>query len=122
MKYLFSISFLIIYLIGVIQPSWILIDFYTHRDEYTLKYCRFLDEGITQCRASCYLQSQLDSQQKENTESKFIASQQQKKHELNKQEKTSLYDDFDTVEKTTFFYSTWHQYNVIHIIFHPPKV
>lgn len=75
MKYLISISLLIVYLAGSIRSSWTLIDFYIHRDDLTMKYCRFLDQGITQCRASCYLESLLAEEEKTNPSTKILPTQ-----------------------------------------------
>ncbi len=121
MKYLFSISFIIIYLVGVLQPSWILIDFYRNRDDYTQKYCINLDKGITQCRASCYLENLLEDQQNEKSDAKFISSQPYKMIELIGREKTDFSIFSDNEKYRSHYISDQYQFDFFHFIFHPPK-
>ncbi|NJN24854.1 MAG: hypothetical protein HC819_02130 [Cyclobacteriaceae bacterium] len=68
MKQIFSISLLFVFLTGSIRPAWVFIDFHANRDDYTSQYCIMLDQGITQCRASCYLTNQLKVGQEENAQ------------------------------------------------------
>ena len=121
MKYVFSISLLLIYLVGSIQSSWVLIDFYWNRDDYTQKYCLYLDEGITQCRASCYLENLLKDQHKDKSEAKLISSQQYKMTELISYEKID-FSNLNKLEKHRFFYDSGpYQFDFHHFVFHPPK-
>ena len=53
-------------------------DFYWNQNDYTEKYCQVLDKGITQCRASCYLDNLLEKKHKEPSEA-LINSQQKVK-------------------------------------------
>jgi hypothetical protein len=71
-KNLLSIFFVGVYLLGSMQTYRVLIDFYWNRDDYTQNYCVNLDAGITQCRASCYLDKLLE-EEKENEGSTQIA-------------------------------------------------
>lgn len=121
MKYLVSISLLLIYLAGSIQSSWILIDFYWNRDDYTQKYCLYLDEGITQCRASCYLENLLEDRQKDKSEAKLISSQQYKMSELISYEKIDFVY-LNTLETLHSFYNSGqYQFDFFHFVFHTPK-
>ena len=122
MKYLFSISFLFIYLLGTFQPSWILVDFYWNRDDYTQKYCLSLDEGITQCRASCYFENLLKNHQKDSPESTFISSLQYKMTELIRQENTDVIYNIKQEKHQSFYNSGQYQFDFCQLIFHPPKV
>ncbi len=121
MKYLFSISFIFIYLLGVLQPSWILIDFYWNRDDYTQKFCINIDEGITKCRASCYLDNLIEDQQHEKSEAKFISIQQSKMTELISWEIID-FSNFLYLEKHRSKYvSNQHHIDFFNFIFRPPK-
>ena len=122
MKYIFSIAFIFIYLAGSLQSSWVLIDFYMNRDDYTQKYCLYLDGEITQCRASCYLEKLQEKQQKGKTDSTIISSQQHKIIELISQEKISFKSFFKLVIISVFYDTGQYQFDFQKLIFHPPKV
>lgn len=92
-----------------------------NRDDYTQKYCRLLDQGITQCRASCYLDDLLAEQQSGQEEAQIIISQQQKFYELISPEKTSLDHTFETKKNTSFFYTHLYEFDAQQFVFHPPK-
>ena len=93
-----------------------------NRDDYTQKYCQYLDEGITQCRASCYLENLLENQKKNKTDATIISSQQHEITELISQEKIPI-DSFFTLGKISAFYDTGHyQFDFQKLIFHPPKI
>jgi hypothetical protein len=99
-----------------------LIDFYLNRDDYTQKYCLYIDEGITQCHASCYLETLLENQQQEESEAKLVASRQYKMTELINYENIDLshLDKFE--EQRSFYNSGQYQFDFSNYIFHPPKV
>lgn len=122
MKYLVSISLLLIYLAGSIQSSWILIDFYWNRDDYTQKYCLYIDEGITQCRASCYLENLLEDRHNYKSEAKLISSQQYKMSELISYEKIDFIQLNNPENHQSFYNSGQYQFDFLHFVFHPPKV
>ena len=121
MKILVSISLIMIYLIGTLQTSMILIDFYWNRDDYTKRYCEFLDQGITQCGASCYLDDLLKTKESKESEAKFVAPRNLKVLEY------TLNDEL-TIKRSFFFTSGSNGYHVnnyrfdhCYPIFHPPK-
>ncbi|MCK5105388.1 MAG: hypothetical protein KAR17_21340 [Cyclobacteriaceae bacterium] len=98
-----------------------MIDFYWNRDDYTQKYCLYLDEGITQCRASCYLENLLKDQHKDKSEAKLISSQQYKMTELISYEKID-FSNLNKLEKHRSFYDSGpYQFDFLHFVFHPPK-
>lgn len=122
MKYLISISLLTIYLFGTLQSSWVLIDFYWNRDDYTQKYCLFLDEGITQCGASCYLDKLLAEKEKEGSDAQIISNQKIKIVELS----SSNEQDFSflstiQIQQQAYLAGQYH-FDFHQLIFHPPKV
>ena len=93
-----------------------------NRDDYTQKYCLYLDEGITHCRASCYLENLLENQQKNKTDATIISSQQREITELISQEKIP-FESFFILGKTSGFFDTGqYQFDFQKLIFHPPKV
>ncbi len=122
MKYVFSISFLLIYLAGSLQPSWILIDFYWNQDDYTQKYCLYIDEGISQCRASCYLEKMLEGHQKDESEAKLISDQQYKMLEFLSYEKMDFLSINTVKNLQPSYIIDPYQYDFPHFVFHPPKV
>ncbi len=85
-------------------------------------YCQYIDEGITQCRASCYLENLLEDQQKGKSNAKLISSQQYKMIELISFEKIDFIH-LNTLEKYQSIYNFGqYQFNFLHFVFHPPKV
>jgi hypothetical protein len=93
-----------------------------NRDDYTQKYCLYIDEGITQCHASCYLETLLENQQQEESEAKLVASRKYKMTELISYENFD-FSYLDKFEKQPSFYnSTQYQFDFSNYIFHPPKV
>jgi hypothetical protein len=74
-KILLSIFFVGIYLVGSMQTTWVLTDFYWNRDDYTQKYCINLDAGITQCRASCYLERALNEADKNGSNAELVKTE-----------------------------------------------
>ena len=93
-----------------------------NRDDYTQKYCMYIDGEITQCRASCYLENLLENQQKNKADSTIISIQQHKIKELISQEKIS-FKSFFKLGKISVFYDTGqYQFDFQKLIFHPPKV
>ena len=121
MKYLCSISLILIYLIGTFQSSWILVDFYWNRDDYTQKYCQFLDEGVTQCRASCYLDDLLEQQQNKTSSEKITASQEIKISQIANDNFTTLNDVFDFRKKASGDIPERYHFDYLPFIFRPPQ-
>ena len=121
MKYLFSISFLFIYLVGTFHSSWTLIDFYWHRDDYTQKYCRFLDEGITRCRASCYLEYRLKEEQQNTNEAKISSEEPYKITELSNRDIPNLNLLKKTIRHSVTYVADYYRLELPHFVFHPPK-
>jgi len=117
-----SISLLITYLTGSLPSSWTLIDFYLNRDDYTQKYCRFLDEGITQCRASCYLENLLEEQQSKEPDAKILSIEKYKITELTSQEILELQLISNPGENATPYLSNHYQIDFLYVVFHPPKM
>jgi hypothetical protein len=81
-KQLLSFGLLLTYISGLIQPNLTLIDFYLYRDDYTLRFCEKLDEGITTCRASCYLDKLIAESQKADNPHKLAVVEKVKSPEL----------------------------------------
>jgi len=121
MKYLVSISLILIYLLGSFQSSWVLLDFYWYRDDYTQKYCQFLDEGITQCRASCYLHNLLEEQQNEDAEDKIVSTQKIKIIELIKENEFLIANSSPGFTPLSGYCASQYHFDFNAIIFHPPK-
>ena len=122
MKYLFSISFILIYLLGSLQSSWVLIDFYWNREDYTQKYCQFLDVGITQCRASCYLDDLLEEKNKEPAKAHVNPHQKVKVTEIINDDRISFYSYAGDQNLIYAYPSGQYHFEFYDPIFHPPKV
>ena len=122
MKYVFSISLLLIYLVGSIQSSWVIIDFYWNRDDYTQRYCRYLDEGITQCRASCYLENLIENQQENQLDANIITSRKIKIAEFIICSKIEFTTHFNIHKHHSNYIFDQYHFEYLQFIFHPPKV
>ncbi len=120
MKQFLSIALLLTYLSGLIQPNLTLIDFYLHRDDYTQRFCERLDEGITTCRASCYLDKLIAEAQKTQNPNKLVVVEKGKLPELICQ--NSIDKKVPQVEITTSETATELQnQGGVRCVFHPPK-
>ncbi len=121
MKYLISISLLLIYLGGAFHTSWTIVDFYWNRDYYTQNYCINLDAGITQCRASCYLQNLLEEKQQTDTEYHLKMVKKIETSELTNNSGGFLhYDEPSEKSNSIIYYHTYH-FDYTDGVFHPPK-
>jgi hypothetical protein len=120
-KRLISILFAGIYLVGFLQSYWVLIDFHLKRDFYTQQYCIKLDAGITQCRASCYLEKKLESKRQTDNDAQIVIVKNNKYLELPFEEKlNSAINSLEQSPKNGYYQNSYHfQFN--HLIFHPPK-
>ena len=116
-----SIFSLIIYLIGSVQSSWVLVDFYWHRDDYTQQYCHFIDQGITQCRASCYLDDLMDDQQNETSGTKIILIQKIQVVEIASEEYIDTTAHYLFYKQANRYIADYYQFDFHQLIFHPPK-
>jgi hypothetical protein len=120
-KNFLSIVFLSIYLGGSLQPSWTLIDFYWNRDDFTQKYCVNLDMGITQCRASCYLEKLMEEDRK-NDYGVFVSMVKKfKTTEFNNQQLITIKPNErhgigETTADPAFYF-----FDLAKAVFHPPK-
>lgn len=112
---------LAVYLIGTVQSSWILVDFYWNRDDYTLKYCQFLDQGITQCRASCYLGELLDEMQDEEPPTKITLTEKVTLAQLACKENITLTPNDYFQQHVERHNSDNYRCDFRRFIFHPPK-
>ena len=120
MKYVVSISLLFFYLAGTFHSSWTLVEFYWNRDDYTQKFCQLLDQGITQCRASCYLEDLLDD--KSDTSGNKILSN----HKIKITELTNFCDSYAirvpfSMTGLIEHNPSWYAPDYYPVIFHPPK-
>lgn len=110
-----------IYLSGSFQSSWTLIDFYWKRDYYTQNYCVNLDAEITQCRASCYLEKKLTSENEDSSNPEIALVKNSKFVELPVQE---LLDQsiikMDTSDLLNYHLDNY-KFEFSYKIFHPPK-
>jgi len=113
---------LLIYLLGSMQSSWVLMDFYWNRDDYTQKYCQLLDQGITQCRASCYLNNLLEEKQNETAKAKIVSSQKVKIVEIVINEELTISDLSTGLQSPIGYCPSQYQFDFHALIFHPPKV
>lgn len=120
MKYIVSIFFIVIYLLGVFQTSWTLIDFYWKRDYYTQNFCVNLDAGITQCRASCFLEKKLASERDDSSNPEIALVKTSKSVELSFQEMYSNLADQKDKSETGFLEDSYN-FEYSYKIFHPPK-
>jgi len=119
-KQLLSVALLLTYLAGFVQPNLTLIDFYLHRDDYTLRFCERLDEGITACRASCYQDKLIAEAQKAENPNKLVIVEKVKSPELVCQNAPDkLVMQVETTNRETA--SELQSQGGIHCIFHPPK-
>jgi hypothetical protein len=91
-----------------------------HRDDYTQKYCVFLDQGISQCRASCYLEKLLDDK-KQNREENLRSSEREKDQEKISEEDSGPIKVFTELSANSFHYANTYQFDVFQFVFHPPK-
>jgi hypothetical protein len=120
-KSILSVLFLSIYLVGFLQPSWTLIDFYWNRDDFTQKYCVNLDKGITQCRASCYLEKLLE-EDKKNDYGVFVSMVKNlKTTEYNNQQRIAVKPNDMHVSEQTAIYPAFYSFDFTRTVFHPPK-
>lgn len=121
MKKILSISFVLIYLFGSLEPSWVLIDFYWNRNDFTQKYCVNLDKGITQCRASCYLESLLKEERNGDQDS-HLAILKKGKSEEKRNDLGAMLMDCTEPDETRFslFYDNY-LFDFSNFVFHPPK-
>lgn len=121
MKNFLSIFFVGIYLLGSMQSSWVLLDFYWNRDDYTQNYCINLDAGITQCRASCYLDKLLE-EERENEGSAQIALVKKLESVEFPQSWIKAEAEIEVPQNThAAFYRNFYHFDFTDIIFHPPK-
>jgi hypothetical protein len=119
-KQFLSIALLLTYLSGLIQPNLTLIDFYLHRDDYTQRFCERLDEGITTCRASCYLDKLIAEAQKTQNPNKLVVVEKGKSPELISQifiDKQVPQVEITTSETAKELQSQ----GGVPCVFHPPK-
>jgi hypothetical protein len=120
-KYLISISLILIYLAGTLQSTWVLVDFYWNRDDYTQKHCQFIDLGITQCRASCYLDNLLKEKEDKDSDAKIISNQKVKLVEITDGEKINIDQLYSSKAVRSGFIAHQYRYDFLPFIFHPPK-
>ncbi|MCG8309965.1 MAG: hypothetical protein MI975_21395 [Cytophagales bacterium] len=121
MKHIFSISLILIYLVGTFQSSWVLVDFYWNREDYTQKYCQFLDEGITQCRASCYLDNLLEEQHNKTSSEKITASREIKISQIANDNLATLNDVFGFQKRASCDIPERYHFDYLPFIFRPPQ-
>jgi hypothetical protein len=120
-KNLLSIFFVGVYLLGSMQTYRVLIDFYWNRDDYTQNYCVNLDAGITQCRASCYLDKLLE-EEKENEGSTQIALTKKLKSVEYPQNWNNVESEIEVPQHMhAAFNRNFYHFDFSDIIFHPPK-
>jgi hypothetical protein len=120
-KNILSILFLTIYLAGSLQPSWTLIDFYWNRDDFTQKYCINLDKGITQCRASCYLEKLLEEERK-NDYGVFVSMVKKlKTTEFDDQQQIAIKPNDRNAPEQTATDPAFSHFDFTKAVFHPPK-
>jgi len=109
-------------MIGIVQTSMVLVDFYWNRDDYTQKYCTALDQGITQCKASCYLYEMLEDSQDEASIAQISHVEKINLAQLTFDESISLSLN-EMLEQTIEEYKSDNYYYDFHrFVFHPPKV
>ena len=120
LKNLLSISLLMIYLGGAFHSSWTLIDFYWNRDYYTQNFCINLDAGITQCRASCYLESLLEAENQQNSDANLNTF---KKFKIEEQTNKLIECNHtpDLSQFHFFYYRNHYDFDFSDFVFHPPK-
>jgi len=106
---------------GLFQSSWILVDFYWNRDDYTQRYCQFLDEGITQCRASCYLDDLLEQRQNETSDTNILSTQKVKIIEFANADEINIHILSNIHDRLNGHKSDQYHYDYHQFIFHPPK-
>ncbi len=121
MKYFVSISLLVIYLAGTIQPSWFLIDFYMNREEMTRKFCVNLDKGITMCRASCYLENVKKERTKESDKKIVIPEKIKTVEVITQNQKQNLIPEA-AITVVPLCYVRHYTFTYLASVFHPPKI
>jgi hypothetical protein len=116
-----SIIFVVTYVASAVQPHLTLIDFYLKRDFYTQNYCINLDAGITQCRASCYLQSLLEEEQNDNDAEIVVLKKLKSAENLTQNEDRDFKSDsIPIVHNTNYDHN--YRLDLATSIFHPPKL
>jgi hypothetical protein len=121
-KILLSIFFVGIYLVGSMQTTWVLTDFYWNRDDYTQKYCINLDAGITQCRASCYLERALNEADKNGSNAELVKTEKIRITEF-KVDQLLNFEHGEFLERLHFsLYGNTYKFEFAEFIFHPPKI
>ena len=112
---------MIIYLAGTMQSSWTLIDFYWKRDYYTQNYCINLDAGITQCRASCFLENKMAMEREESSNSEIAVSKTSKSVECPSKELQTLFLGLKDISIEMEYPEDLYKFEFAHQVFHPPK-
>jgi len=107
--------------LGSLQSSWLLIDFYWNREDYTQKYCLLLDEGVTQCRASCYLDNLLEEKKKDPAKTHINSYQKVKIAEITHDEELSLHTFIGIQNYNAGYPPDGYHFDFHYSIFHPPK-
>ena len=108
-------------MLGTFYSSWILVDFYWNRDDYTQKYCQLLDQGITQCRASCYLNDLLEEKHDETSNSKIASTHKVKIIEIGSDEELAISYSLSGLSPQMEYCPSQYHFDFYSVIFHPPK-
>jgi len=121
-KILLSIFFVGIYLVGSMQTTWVLTDFYWNRDDYTQKYCINLDAGITQCRASCYLERALNEADKNGSNAELVKTEKIRITEYKVDQLLNPKHTKSLKQVLYLFYENTYKFEFSEFVFHPPKI
>jgi hypothetical protein len=120
-KYLISISLLIVYLVGFLQTSWDLTNLYWDKHDFNQEFLHFLDQQISQCHASDYVDEVLQQRDDKGSNAKIIITQKVKLVEFASTEKISLEANAHFINQDKSCISDPYQYDYLKLIFHPPK-
>jgi len=100
---------------------WTIVDFYWNRDYYTQTYCVNLEAGITQCRASCYLQNLLEKEEQQDTKFHLTPVKKIESSECTNNIAGSLdYEKQPEQSNSIIYYQIYHS-DYADGVFHPPK-
>ena len=120
-KSLITTGCLLAYLAASLYQSWIMVDFYWHRDDYTQQYCKFLDEGMTMCRASCYLSEQLQPTQEGEREATIKALPKIKTAQIEHKASVKMAYPTTSLREFSIRIEDFYQYEEVFEFFRPPK-
>ena len=121
MKSFTSALLVIIYMTGMLQTSRDLTNLYWDNHDFNQEFLHFLDQQISQCHASDYVDEVLQQRDDKGSNAKIFITQKVKLVELVSTEKISLEANAHFITQDKSCISDPYQYDYHKLIFHPPK-